>query len=392
MGAYLKTTGLIQLGVLFKKKNEDIYCVGSKNSDKYLYAPLNEANIIYFILHEVDCGKSKVQIRQLLKSKYGILPQEMDSIVRKCKKYGLIKVEAGDKIEKEIDEYELMMVNLKDFSLRGLYPFFSFLKKYMCFLELMLAIVIIIGGLSLITTSKLHSFPWRDVFSNPQALIYMWIIQFLSLVLHEFSHAAVGFKYGARPKSFSIAIFYYCMLIFYIRLPGIYFQEEKERIKIWIAGVYMNLFLASCSWILYTKSSGNFKLFFAVGVISNIMLVINNILPFFYSDGYYVLATLLKTPNLRKRSLFQFKKLIKSGLSKETMTYWVYFIIMIFVSVFVLGGQLLVIGGSIYDSVLTGQGLGNILKNYSNLLIIMSVGILGKTIGSIKKRITNKGR
>lgn len=67
------------------------------------------------------------------------------------------------------------------------------------------------------------------------------------------------------------------------------------------------------------------------------------------------------------------------------MIYWGYLLVTIIVIVTVMGGQLLIIGKSVYKSILTGNGILNILKAYSNLLIIMAVGISGKIIGTIRK-------
>lgn len=391
MDAYLETTGFIEQKLLFKKKDGNIYCIGSRNSDKYLYAPHLEANTIYFILHEIDKGKRIMDIMELVEEKYSLTPEDFNAVIQKCKKVGLIKISEKEEIKKDIDEFELMMVKLKEFSLKKMYPIFSFISGYMRIIAAIMTCVIFVTLFFFISYDGISNFPWEDIFSKTNALFYMWVIQFLSLVMHEFSHAIVGYKYGARPKSFSIAIFYYTMLIFYIRLPGIYFQNEKERIKIWIAGVFMNLFLASCFWILFLKTESELKLFFAVGAASNIILILNNILPFFYSDGYYVLTTFLKTPNLRKRSIFQIKKLVKGGLTKENGIYWAYLFITVLASVTVLGGQLLIVIQSVYRSILSGMGFLNILHDYSNLLIILTVGIIGKLIGRVRKRCCNGG-
>lgn len=385
MEGHLKTTGCIEQRILFKRKDGDIYCIGSRESDRYLYASSKEALAIYYVLHEIDQGKNIGEIEKLAFERYGLSLDNVKAIVEKGKQAGLIEIEKHDSIKKNIDEFELMLVNLREFSLKRLYPIFTFLARHMNALVALMAVVIVLSLFSLLVDDKWKFFSWKQIFSNKNALIYMWFIQFFSLVLHEFSHAAVGYKYGARPKSFSIAVFYFCMLIFYIKLPGIYFQERKNRIKIWCAGIIMNLFLASCFILLFLNGNDKSQLFFAVGAVSNIMLALNNLLPFFYSDGYYILATLLKTPNLRKKSFFQVKKLARSGFSKENLIYWLYLVITASITITIVGGQILIITNAIYNSILSGSGFVEILNDYFNLFIITGIGIIGKIIKGIRK-------
>lgn len=385
MEGYLKTTGCIEQRILFKRKCGDIYCIGSRESDRYLYALSDEARAIYYVLHEIEQGKSISEIEKLAFERYRLSADNIKAIIEKGKKSGLIAIAKHESIKRDIDEFELMMVNLKEFSLKQLYPLFTVLSKYLNVLVAIMAITIVISLYSLFVNDKWIIFSWEQIFSNHNALIYMWFIQLFSLVLHEFSHAVVGYKYGARPKSFSIAVFYYCMLIFYIKLPGIYFQGRKKRIKIWSAGIIMNFFLASCFILLFFKATGKLQLFLGVGAVSNIMLALNNLLPFFYSDGYYILATLLKTPNLRKKSFFQVKKLARNGFSKENMIYWLYLIITVLITGAIAGGQILIIANAIYNSILSGSGFVEILYEYSNLLIIAGIGTIGKIITGIRK-------
>lgn len=381
----LETTGYIERKLLFEKKNENIYCIGSRTSDRYLYAPSKEADIVFFILHNIDVGRTLCEIEKKGKEKYGLSKEDIKAVIEKGKQSGLIKTEKGEKTKRSVDEFELMLVNLKDFSLKGLYPVFDCIKKNYSILFAVMIFIIGIAILTLFSNDKWIYFPWREIYSNPYMLIYMWVIQFISLVLHEFAHAAVGYRYGTQPKTFSIAIFYYCMAIFYIKLPGIYFRERKERIKIWSAGIFMNFFLAACFLIAFTFSDNNLRLFYAVGVLSNILLAMGNTFPFFYSDGYYILSTFLSVPNLRKKSFFQIRDLMRSKVTKQNSIYWIYLVIAIVASGIIFGSQIAIIGHSLYSSILAGKTAAEILRDYSNIFIITSIGILVKIVGRIRK-------
>lgn len=382
---YPKTIGSIEINILFHRKSGDIYCIGSRQSDRYIHAPAYEADIIYSTLQYMDgtLSLSEIQAKVDLNPIYNN-KVDVDHIYHICLNAGLIEVADGEEVQHKTDEFELMLVNLKDFGLSKLYPFFH---KIAVFLPIIVTIMIGIDLVAFLLAFKEPKiFPWNAVFSDTRALVYMWVIQLFSLVLHEFSHSIVGYRYGIKPKSFSIAVFYYCSLIFFIKLPGIYFKTPQERVKIWVAGMFTNLFLASFFYYLFLLSSGQLQVFAAVGVVSNILLILNNVMPFFYSDGYYLLSTLLKSPNLRKKSLFQFKKLIKGKFTRDTIVYWIYLIVTVLVTVLIIGAQVVAIAHSVLLKIAAGYSPLIIVRSYLNLIILMAVGVVGKIISSIRKR------
>lgn len=103
-----------------------------------------------------------------------------------------------------------------------------------------------------------------------------------------------------RPRRLSVCVLYYVSLALYVRIPGIYLLPSRKRIAVWSAGVVTNLFLAAGFMILSSFSSGDLRLSLFIGVFVNLMMAVNSLMPFMCPDGYCVLSTVLKMPNLRK--------------------------------------------------------------------------------------------
>lgn len=98
MEGHLKTTGCIEQRILFKRKDGDIYCIGSRESDRYLYASSKEALAIYYVLHEIDQGKNIGEIEKLDRVVAEVLPQDKEREVRQLQNSGKKVAMVGDGI------------------------------------------------------------------------------------------------------------------------------------------------------------------------------------------------------------------------------------------------------------------------------------------------------
>lgn len=237
MNTYPLISQDIEISHMFPDK--DIYCIGSREKDRYIYIPSTQANAVFEVLKYMDGTNSiqSIQIKMDAKGKYKI---DVEKVYQIAFSSGLIeRVEKSDK-RKAKDELELLMVNLKDFSLKRIYPIFNYMAKYRLIIVFVMILVDSFAIFFLIINDL--NFPWDSVLSDIRAFFYLFIISSVSLLIHEFSHAYIGFCYGIKPKSFSVAIFAFSSFLFYIRLPGIYFLPKAKRIYTWSAGLFSNFF------------------------------------------------------------------------------------------------------------------------------------------------------
>lgn len=138
-------------------------------------------------------------------------------------------------------------------------------------------------------------------------------ISIVSIFIHELSHAAVATKFSLVPSTMTIALYLYTSLVVYLKIPGLYTLSPKKRIAVWGAGMFINSLMVSIA--LWGYFFFNFSIFLLIATC-NITLIIINLSPFLPLDGYFIMSTIFKEVNLRKKMLdiFKSKKLKKSNL------------------------------------------------------------------------------
>ena len=135
----------------------------------------------------------------------------------------------------------------------------------------------------------------------------MSVIFIISIGIHELAYAIVEYRYGLKPREIVFAL-YLGSPIFYVKVPGILGLSHMKRIYVWAAGIYMNFVLASLSIVLMQFSRGGLYKLLIIICTTNISLVLGNLSPLLPLDGYFILTTLIKKPNLRRESFIEFKK------------------------------------------------------------------------------------
>lgn len=222
-------------------------------------------------------------------------------------------------------------------------------------------------------------FPWIMMLSDARSIIYAIPISLFSILFHEMSHAIVGYRYGLDAKYLHISVYAYFSMMFYIELPGIYLLSSSKRVKIWTAGVFSNLFLASVFYCVSVNSSGQIMLFSSIAAVTNLSVIITNMFPFFHTDGYYILSTILETPNLGEESFSRLTNVFKGRWKKEDLIYGLYSVLaVILISGFIL--MLLPIK-QIQDGSLT---FSKVIKNYMNVFILFILASSARIARRIK--------
>lgn len=377
-----RTDGELECHLLFRKRSGDIYCIGSKDSDRYIAVRADDAPVVYKALLLLD-GSRSVEDAQNKFDKELASGRSLDigRLYEVARKAGIVS-DGSERGFEAHDETDLMLVDIKTVSLEYIMPALEFVAKHLPALSIVGALLV---ACAILVAPHVDYSLFYSLFSDSKVLIFAWIVQVPSIILHELSHAVVAVRMGARPKELSICFFYYVSLALYVKIPGIYFLPSRRRIAIWCAGVVANLLLSASFLILSVVCPADHRLFLLVGMFVNLMMAVNNLMPFMYSDGYYVLSTLLKMPNLRKKSLFGLKDLIGRGVTTETLPYWAYLLSMACVLVLVFGGQLLLFLQMLTKDISVGAPVIEMIDHYKNIIIIIILGISLKLI-KVRKR------
>jgi len=153
------------------------------------------------------------------------------------------------------------------------------------------------------------------------ARIASYVIPFsiVGLVLHELSHAMACQHLGGTVNDMGI-IFRYVSFYPYTRVDDVmFFHNRLDRIYVLSAGMFSTLLFSIpfvALWIAvsnpYAKAACGILIFsFGFGTLINLI-------PFVQLDGYWILTTLLRMPDLRQDSYIVWKSIGRRTLGTQT--------------------------------------------------------------------------
>jgi putative peptide zinc metalloprotease protein len=134
----------------------------------------------------------------------------------------------------------------------------------------------------------------------------------VTLLLHEFGHAAACARFGARPGAIGFTL--------YLTFPALYSDVSTawklsrwQRVAVDIGGTYFQLVLVAVYMLAY---AGSHWLPLRVAVYMAIGTALFNLNPLFKFDGYWIVADALGIPNLGQ----QYRKISRNllrGIKRE---------------------------------------------------------------------------
>jgi putative peptide zinc metalloprotease protein len=237
-------------------------------------------------------------------------------------KSGLLEGTEPDKIEKR--ELDLVSLKLLDLDIKDCSDLFIALGKRVAPIFFGLSLPILIWGtLHAGQIYRIYSDLASNLFFNLSVINLVTIIAtfVFSLTLHEVSHAVVASRYGLTPKEIIVSLYMYISPMVYLKIPGIYTVKPARRNLIWIAGVYMNFTLSCMAFLLIWFFPG-YQYQLSLIVFANVMLALMNLTPLLPLDGYFILSTVMKEPNLRKNSFLSFAKLLQGKARAFRLKPW----------------------------------------------------------------------
>jgi putative peptide zinc metalloprotease protein len=140
----------------------------------------------------------------------------------------------------------------------------------------------------------------RGSFSAVQLL---WVLAVIGLVkvLHEFGHAVACKHYGGQCHEMGLMLFLGAPALYCNVSDAWMLSDKRSRIIISASGILVEIALAAvCAWIWHASAPGlvhSLALYVMIACSVNTLLLNGN--PLLQFDGYYVLADISNTPNLR---------------------------------------------------------------------------------------------
>lgn len=166
-----------------------------------------------------------------------------------------------------------------------------------------------IGGTLLFAAARANEIasrlPGLAELARPEFVVGVLILTALIKVLHELAHLCVCRTLGGECHDAG--------LLLLVGLPCLYcdvtdawrFPRRRDRIAVSLAGVWIELVLASAAfWVWWRAVPGPASLAaLQVMVVCSISTLAFNLNPLLKYDGYYALSDLINVPNLGERSM-----------------------------------------------------------------------------------------
>lgn len=242
-------------------------------------------------------------------------------------------------------EVDLSSMKLKEISLSGIQNKFTKVFKYVWALmrTILYLMILWIAGLFIFRFSYIEQSLQVEPFRFDSNLMQYNIIiiaggTILALLGHEIGHLLSANHNKIQWKSVNILLKWGVRLSCYIRYKNFYMYTSLVKIRVLLAGVYMNLFQA-CLWFLLFIYIRDFK--FLVLTTMNLLCIVNNVLPHGTSDGYHIFCILIGIEGIRWKMIKVISTIIKSPRQlvvilrkKENILLFMYFILSYAISLF----------------------------------------------------------
>lgn len=142
---------------------------------------------------------------------------------------------------------------------------------------------------------------------NTENGLTFYIGYLLCVLFHELGHAASAIHYKTQPDNIGFG-FYLISPVFYCDVSDIWRLNNKKRFRVDLGGIYFQWILSLIFIGIFFIRQQEFWLYFS---FFNFVSSLFNLNPLLRYDGYWAVSDLLQVPNLRQKSLREFKSLLK---------------------------------------------------------------------------------
>jgi putative peptide zinc metalloprotease protein len=144
-----------------------------------------------------------------------------------------------------------------------------------------------------------------------------YVLFFLSLIVHEFGHAAACSRYGGRPSAIGFGI-YLAFPVLFSNVTAAWEMRRWQRVVVDLGGIYLQG-LVGAGYLAASLATGSRTLVLAAALVGFSCLLSLN--PFFKFDGYWAIGDALGVVNLgrqRGRLLKYFRERL-AGRSSQAL-------------------------------------------------------------------------
>ena len=318
---------------------ENKYAIGSIKRDRFIEVDENNKDTVLKTIKMMDGTLSFKNIDKRIKEETGfsINSSELYSVLAKA---DLLASPNNNAQKSEFETVGLKIFDVNIEKCKNLFKAFSSISTPLSITAVVLMLfTFVFVGVNHQYLSSVSLLGFQDNYIRN--FVTMFLVMTITISLHEIAHGITASKYGITPQKLSLSLYLYISPIVYIKLPGLYTVKPKARIHIWLSGVIINSIiccLGIIASIILTKNNYSDLLISISNYVwyINLIFVIVNLCPLMPLDGYFVLATIMKIPNLRRQSFISMKNSLKSRKIQMTFGQFVYFLLSIIIMGYVV--------------------------------------------------------
>jgi multidrug efflux pump subunit AcrA (membrane-fusion protein) len=163
-----------------------------------------------------------------------------------------------------------------------------------------------------IATGFIISFLHWDEFSggvqglfNLHGLLFLWLVTFAVVTMHEFSHGLTCCHFGGKVKEVGFMLIYFQPAFYCDVSDSWMFPSKRNRMWVTLAGGYCQLVvwgICTMIWRVTDPDTLINQIVLVVIVFAGLQTLVN-FNPLIKLDGYYMLSDYLEIPNLRTKAI-----------------------------------------------------------------------------------------
>ncbi|PYS55467.1 MAG: hypothetical protein DMG13_03945 [Acidobacteria bacterium] len=140
---------------------------------------------------------------------------------------------------------------------------------------------------------------------NLHGLLFLWIVVFTVVTMHEFAHGLTCCHFGGKVKELGFMLIYFQPAFYCDVSDSWMFASKRQRLWVTFAGGYFQLVVWGVATILWRIADTDTlinQIVLVVIVFAGLQTLVN-FNPLIKLDGYYMLSDYLEIPNLRAKAM-----------------------------------------------------------------------------------------
>src|SRR6516162_8587971 len=168
----------------------------------------------------------------------------------------------------------------------------------------------VFGAFSILTGFVISWLHWNEFSGGIQSLfnlhglLFLWLVVFSVVTIHEFSHGLACCHFGGKVKEVGFMLIYFQPAFYCDVSDSWMFPSKRNRMWVTFAGGYSQLIvwgICTMIWRVTDPDSLINQIVLVVIVFAGIQTLVN-FNPLIKLDGYYMLSDWLEIPNLRAKA------------------------------------------------------------------------------------------